>query len=106
MPPRTGSLSSGQEAAAASAKANPKRTGLKTPHYKTEKQTKAPRRKLLDALDVAGFGSVDADSITFVDERWNVYDETGFQSGRLHDGAGSGFLESGLGLDDFEIHGI
>src|SRR5262249_16684995 len=60
----------------------------------------------IDALDVARFGRVDANLITFVDERGNVDDKTGFERGRLHNSAGSGFLECGLGLDDFEVHSI
>src|SRR6267142_2982567 len=65
-----------------------------------------PQRLLLDTLDVTGFGSVDADSITFVDEGGDVYNEAGFQSGRLHDRAGGGFLQGRLSLDNFQVHRI
>src|SRR5258707_15610667 len=65
-----------------------------------------PQRLLLDTLDVTGFGSVDADSITFVDEGGDVYNEAGFQSGRLHDCACGGFLQGRLSLDNFKDHRI
>src|SRR5258708_6105942 len=104
-------LRSGLEAGPTTAKNNPQKHGSEDPplHFgKKMRPGKIRRAELLlfDTLDVAGFRSVDADSITFVDERGDVYDEAGFESGRLHDGAGGGFLEGRFGLDDFEIHGI
>src|SRR5262249_10129593 len=71
---------------------------------------KAGSRKVklhgVDALDVASFGSVDANLITFVDEGRDVDNEPGFEGGRLHDGTGSSLLQGRLGLDDFKIHGV
>ena len=107
---RPASVPRDKKAAATTAKAKVKSADLKIGHYTSGKTKPGKIQRaellLLDALDVAGFGSVDADSITFVDERRNVYDETGFKSSGLHDGAGGGFLERGFGLNDFEVHGI
>src|SRR6266481_7618478 len=83
---------------------NRKSTGLKTGRYEGDYQTKG--KKLLDALDVAGFGSVYANLITFVDEWGNGNYQAGFESCWFHHRAGGGFLDGGLGLRDAQIHGV
>src|ERR1700692_775765 len=55
-------------------------------------------KKLFDALNVASFGSICANLITFVDERGNRNNQSGFQCGGFHHRAGGGFLDGGLGL--------
>src|SRR5260221_6986299 len=65
-----------------------------------------PRRLLLHALDVAGFGGIHFDSVAFIYERWNLHDETSLERGRLAYRAGRGFLQGGLGADYAELHRV
>jgi hypothetical protein len=71
-----------------------------------ESAERPARKALLDALDVARFGSVHANLVAFVDERRNVHHQTGFECGGLHHGAGGGFLQRGLGLHNLQVHGV
>ena len=54
---------------------------------------------LLNALDVAAFGSVDFDFVALADERRNVDHEPGLELRRLHHRARGGFLNGLLGFN-------
>src|SRR5664279_1333055 len=51
------------------------------------------------ARQVGTVGGVNPDLIAFVDERRHIHDQPGFRLGRLGDAAGSGRLQSRLGLE-------
>src|SRR5260221_11299729 len=61
-----------------------------------------PRRLLLHALAVAGFGGIHFDSDAFIYERWNLHDETSIERGRLGYRAVRAFFEDGLEVDSCE----